>query len=72
MGMSPPPLLIKGLPNLIKTQFQNGLFTVTRTAKKFSSIPIDQCHEMTNKVIKGGATGLFSKSAGSHTMPCGH
>ena len=52
---------MKYLPNAIKTEFKNGLWTVTRSAKKFSSIAIDQAHEQTNKILKGtgGALGLY-------------
>ena len=51
---------MKNLPQDINTQFQRGLWTVTKTARRFSSISIDQAHEQTNRVIKesGGAVGL--------------
>ena len=51
---------MKCLPESIKAKFDHGLWTVTKTAKKFSSIAIDQSHEQLNKLIKGngGAIGL--------------
>ena len=49
---------MKYLPNAIKTEFKNGLWTVTRSAKKFSSIAIDQAHEQTNKILKGTGGAL--------------
>ena len=50
------------LPNSIKAEFQNGLWMVARTSKKFSAIAIDHAHEQTNKDLKGsgGAMGLFN------------
>ena len=53
---------LKCLPNSVKAEFQNGLWTVARTSKKFSAIAIDHAHEQTNKDLKGsgGAMGLFN------------
>ena len=41
-------------------EFQNGNFTIQKSNKLFSSIPIDQAHEQNNACIKGdgGAVGL--------------
>ena len=52
---------MKSLPASVKRMFQAGYFTVTKTAKRFSSMAIDQAHEQTNKDVKssGGAVGLF-------------
>ena len=52
---------LKNLPDSIHEEFQKGNFVVAKSIHKFSSIAIDQAHEMTNKVIKGtgGAIGLF-------------
>ena len=53
---------LKSLPSTILSEFLKGNFTVTKTKRKFSSIAVDQSHEMTNKQIKGngGAIGLLT------------
>ncbi|KAG0712597.1 hypothetical protein GWK47_018171 [Chionoecetes opilio] len=42
------------------TEFSNGHFTVQKTKRIFSAIPIDQGHEQNNAYVKGdgGAIGL--------------
>ena len=44
----------------ITRKFKEGHFTVQKTQRVFSSIPIDQAHEQNNACIKGdgGAVGL--------------
>ena len=44
----------------VARKFQEGHFTVQKTQRVFSSIPIDQAHEQNNACIKGdgGAVGL--------------
>ena len=37
----------------IETAFENGLFVINKTRKKFSSIGIDHTHEQNNKCVKG-------------------
>ena len=37
----------------IETAFENGLFVINKTRKKFSSIGIDHAHEQNNKCVKG-------------------
>ena len=53
---------MKNLPLSVKREFDKGRFTVNRSGRRFSSIPIDQSHEMTNKDIKdaGGLVGIFT------------
>lgn len=50
---------MKSLPASVKEQFQE-CWVVQKTAKRFSSIPIDQAHEQNNAVLKGcgGVVGL--------------
>ena len=54
------------LPDAIKSEFMAGLWTVSKTSNKFSSIAIDQAHEMNNRSLKGlgGALGLFHNQGG--------
>ena len=44
----------------VEDAFKAGKFTVKKTQRRFSAIPIDQAHEQNNKIIKGdgGAVGL--------------
>jgi len=44
----------------VARKFREGHFTVQKTQRVFSSIPIDQAHEQNNACIKGdgGAVGL--------------
>ena len=44
----------------IAVQFGNGLFTVQKTKRLFSSLAIDHAHEQNNAAVKseGGAIGL--------------
>ena len=46
-------------PDVAK-EFKAGKFTVQKTTRVFSSMPIDQAHEQNNALIKGdgGAVGL--------------
>ena len=57
--------------NICKT----GNFTIQKTNRVFSAIPIDQAHEQNNACIKsdGGAVGLIDKpSALLRWMVAGH
>jgi len=49
----------------VTRKFREGSFTVQKTKKIFSSIPIDQAHEQNNACIKGdgGAVGLTDNPA---------
>ena len=49
----------------VARKFREGSFTVQKTKKIFSSIPIDQAHEQNNACIKGdgGAVGLTDNPA---------
>ena len=51
-------------PNIFDA-FKNGQFVVSKTFRKFSSIPIDHAHEQNNKIVKcdGGAVGLLENSS---------
>ena len=52
---------MESLPPAIQHQFEvNGNWVVPKTAKRFSTIPIDQAHEQNNALVKGegGAVGL--------------
>jgi len=44
----------------IAREFQAGNFTIQKTSRQFSAMPIDQAHEQNNAAIKGdgGAVGL--------------
>ena len=53
------------------TEFSNGHFTVQKTKRMFSAIPLDQAHEQNNAYVKGngGAIGLTDNAtatAGLH------
>ena len=53
---------MKSLPTEVKTAFmENGAWVVNKTCNPFSAIPIDECHEQQNKVIKGlgGIVGIL-------------
>ncbi|CAH3107879.1 unnamed protein product, partial [Porites lobata] len=45
--------------------FKQGLFTVTKTRRRFSCIAIDQAHEQNNAMVKddGGAVGLTENAS---------
>ena len=47
-------------PHVYKEFTSGGKFTVQKTAKAFSSIPLDQANEQNNVLIKGegGAIGI--------------
>ena len=52
---------MESLPVSIQTEFEvNGHWVIYKTAKRFSTMPIDQAHEQNNEVVKsaGGAVGL--------------
>ncbi|KAG0725853.1 hypothetical protein GWK47_037801 [Chionoecetes opilio] len=41
-------------PPAVQHQFEvNGNWVVSKTAKRFSTIPIDQAHEQNNELVKG-------------------
>jgi hypothetical protein len=48
------------LPDSIQAEFEQGYWTITRSNRRFSSIPIDHAHEQANKRVKGvgGIIGL--------------
>ena len=48
------------LPESIHRAFCKGFFVLSKTKRRFSAIPVDQCHEQNNKVVKGagGIVGL--------------
>ena len=50
---------------LIYDAFKSGCFVVSKSLRKFSSLPIDHAHEQNNKKVKGdgGAIGLTEDSA---------
>jgi len=50
---------MKSLPDEVKDDFHRN-WVITKTNKKFSSIPIDQAHEQNNAIVKGlgGVVGL--------------
>ena len=57
------PILIRdldGLPQIIQKEFDEGLWAISRSNHRFSSMPIDQAHEQANKRVKGvgGVIGL--------------
>ena len=52
---------MESLPPPIFEEFkENGHWVVSKTMNRFSAMPIDQCHEQNNEVVKGsgGAVGL--------------
>ena len=49
------------LPSSVYEQFEEcGQWVIRKTTNHFSAMPIDQCHEQNNKIVKGsgGAVGL--------------
>eukprot|EP00745_Piridium_sociabile_P034704 TRINITY_DN5991_c0_g1_i13.p1 TRINITY_DN5991_c0_g1~~TRINITY_DN5991_c0_g1_i13.p1 ORF type:complete len:843 (-),score=177.10 TRINITY_DN5991_c0_g1_i13:511-3039(-) len=57
------PILIRDLevlPDSIQVEFEKGHWTITRSNRRFSSLPIDHAHEQANKRVKGvgGMIGL--------------
>jgi len=57
------PILIRDLevlPESVKAEFDKGHWTITRSKRRFSSLPIDHAHEQVNKRVKGvgGMIGL--------------
>jgi hypothetical protein len=62
------PILIRDLevlPESIQVEFEKGHWTITRSNRRFSSIPIDHAHEQANKRVKGvgGMIGLTENPA---------
>ena len=58
----------------VYSEFLKGNFTVTKTARPFSAVAIDQAHEQNNVAVKGdgGAVGLTEKPAAlRRSMVCG-
>ena len=53
------------LPYTIQEEFDNGNWTVSRSNRRFSALPIDQAHEQANKPVKGvgGIIGLTENPA---------
>jgi len=51
---------LEDLPDSIQVDFEMGYWTITRSNRRFSSLPIDQAHEQANKRVKGvgGIIGL--------------
>ena len=56
-GESPPP---PPPPPIFEEFKENGHWVVSKTMNRFSAMPIDQCHEQNNEIVKGsgGAVGL--------------
>jgi len=48
----------------VAREFEAGSFTIQKTSRQFSAIPIDQAHEQNNAAIRGdgGAVGVIDKS----------
>jgi len=55
---------MKSLPDDFRREFEN-FWVVSKSSRRFSSIPIDQAHEQENKRVngKGGAVGLMDNPA---------
>lgn len=52
---------MESLPPAVQQEFEiNGNWVIPKTARRFSTIPIDQAHEQNNELVKGegGAVGL--------------
>lgn len=52
---------MKSLPESVRREFlDHHHWVLSKTGKKFSSMPLDQAHEQANKMVKGsgGAVGL--------------
>ena len=51
---------LEALPDSIQEEFEKGHWTITRSNRRFSSLPIDHAHEQANKRVKGvgGIIGL--------------
>ncbi len=58
---------IKALPVPVKDQLRS-CWVVSKSQKKYSSMPIDQVHEQNNKIVKGsgGAVGLTENPSAFH------
>ena len=62
------PIHIRDLdvvPDSIKAEFEQRYWTITRSNRRFSSIPIDHAHEQANKRVKGA----FSRHESSPYPP---
>ena len=57
---------IGSLNQSVLEQFLHGNFVVQKTNRRFSAMPVDQCHEQNNKLIKtaGGFVGLTDNPTG--------
>ena len=53
----------------IYREFSAGHFTVQKTKRVFSAIPIDQAHEQTNTRVKGDGGGELASQ--TTQVPCG-
>lgn len=52
---------MESLPSSVYEQFEEcGHWIVQKSTNRFSAMPIDQCHEQNNEIVKGtgGAVGL--------------
>ena len=52
---------MQSLPSVVHKQFEeNKHWVIQKTTNRFSAMPIDQCHEQNNEIVKGsgGAVGL--------------
>ena len=58
---------MKALPDPVKDQLRS-CWVVSKSQKKYSSMPIDQAHEQNNKLVKGsgGAVGLTDNLSTFH------
>jgi hypothetical protein len=56
---------MKSLPDQTRNKFEEGNWVLSKTKRRFSSIPFDQVHEQENKIVKGsgGAIGLTENPA---------
>lgn len=63
---------MKSLPESLKREFQdNHHWVLSKTGKRFSSMPLDQVHEQANKMVKGsgGAVGLTENPVAFRYVP---
>lgn len=56
---------LESLPQSILEEFCQGYWTITRSNRRFSSLPVDHAHEQANKRVKGvgGMIGLTENPA---------
>ena len=50
---------MRHLPESSKAEFENGYWTITRSNRRFSCIPIDQALEQANKRVMKGVGGII-------------